>query len=262
MKTFVGRVSRGLGTATLPLAAVVLSPSAHANISFISDAGTLLNPESAFQQTFTLSSASTIEVQTWGFGGGVNAAGQTISPGGFDSLVALFSGLATHAPILSGGGNPVADAQNFWSAYLFALPGCPPAGTIAGVCGDNTLKASLTAGIDTHLITDAIFIPIAVNSGSSTPFDLTDTPSNHYGSSTGNGARTDISSGVFQTCASGADCNTDSGNFAVDIMDQSGATVPPTPEPASLMLGARESSCSDCASASGHSIPRHSQFRI
>jgi hypothetical protein len=64
---------------------------------------------------------------------------------------------------------------------------------------------------------------------------LTDTTSNNYGSSTGNGAYTDLTSGVFQTCVTLTDCNTDTANFAVDILQSS--TV--TPEPGSLgLLGA------------------------
>src|SRR5579864_9448686 len=74
----------------------------------ISCTGTLGTPEEVFLQSFTLAAGATITVQTYGFGGGTNAAGSSISPGGFDSLVALFSGASTSATILSdGGGNPV-----------------------------------------------------------------------------------------------------------------------------------------------------------
>jgi hypothetical protein len=242
MKCIVSQVSHVVAVVALFAAAAALSPPARANVTSISDTGTLSSPESAFQQTFTLSSTSTIEVQTWGFGGGTNANGQLILAGGFDSLVALFSGPATNATILTdGGGNPLADAQNLFNPYSGALFGCPPAGTVTvgtvtGVCGDNTLKATLTAGTYTLLLTDANFIPLAVNPGILSPFDLTDTASSNYGSSTGNGAYTDFSSGVFQTCASASDCNTDNGKFAVDIVDQSGATLSPTPEPGTFVL--------------------------
>jgi hypothetical protein len=241
VKTFVSRISHLLAVTALLFAMIAVSPSAHANVTSISDTGTFTSPESAFQQTFTLSSTSTIEVQTWGFGGGTNAAGQLISAGGFDSLVALFSGTATNATILTdGSGNPFADAQNLFNLYAGALSGCPPAGTVTvgtvtGVCGDNTLQATLTAGTYTLLLTDANFIPLAVNPGSLSAFDLTDTTSGAYGNPP-NGAYNDLSSGVFQTCASTTDCNTDNGNFAVDIVDQSGATLSPTPEPGTFAL--------------------------
>ena len=242
MRNFVYRISSPLAVAGLLFAMFAVSPLARANVTSISDTGTFATPESAFQQTFTLSSTSTIQVQTWGFGGGTNAAGQLISPGGFDSLVALFSGPATNASILTDGSNPFADAQNLFNPYVGALSGCPPAGTltvgtVAGVCGDNTLKATLTAGTYTLLLTDANFVPLAVNPGILSPFDLTDTTSNNYGSSTGNGAYNDLSSGVFQTCASATDCNTDNGKYAVDIVDQTGATLlSPTPEPGTFVL--------------------------
>jgi len=200
---------------------------------YFSYTGTLTTPTDVFAQSFTLPAPSLVTIQTYGFGGGTNAAGTVIAPGGFDPLIALFSGMATSATILTdGGGNPITSADNL---SLFT-PGCPPAGlvtvgTVTGVCGDDTLTASLAAGTYTLLLTDANFVPIPVNPGSSSPFDLTDTTSNNYGSSTGNGAYSDLTGGVFQTCATDVDCNTDNGNFAVDITD---ALV--TPEPTSAML--------------------------
>jgi hypothetical protein len=205
----------------------------------ISCTGAADTPEDVFLESFTLSAGATVTVQTFGFGGGVNAAGTTIPAGGFDSLVALFSGTPTAATILTDGfANPIASADNL-SLYS---PGCPPAGlvtvgTVAGVCGDNTLIATLAAGTYTLLLSDASFVPIPVNPGGSSPFDLTDNSSNNYGSSTGNGAYNDLTGGVFQTCASFTDCNTDTGSFAVDITGLNGG--PPattTPEPGTLAL--------------------------
>jgi hypothetical protein len=177
-------------------------------------------------------------VQTYGFGGATNAAGTAISPGGFDSLVALFSGARTAATILERGGNPLASADNL-SLYS---SGCPPAGAIAvgsvsGVCGDNRLSARLSAGTYTLLLTDANFIALAVNPNVFLgPYDLTDTTSNRYGSSTGTGAYADLTGGAFQTCVTLTDCNTDSGNFAVDILAASGPPPLPVPEPGTLAL--------------------------
>jgi hypothetical protein len=110
MKTFVNGISCPIAIVVVLFAMIAVSPSARADVTYISDTGTFATPESAFTQTFTLSSTSTIEVQTWGFGGGTSAAGP-IPAGGFDSLVALFSGSATNASILTdGSGNPIADA--------------------------------------------------------------------------------------------------------------------------------------------------------
>jgi hypothetical protein len=224
-------------------------PSAHASTvssctttasGAISCTGTLGTPEDVFTEAFTLTGSESITVQTYGFGGGMNAAGATINSGGFDSLVALFSGLPNAATILTDGvGNPIASADNFSPPNTFS-PGCLPAGTVhmgvTDVCGDNTLMASLGAGTYTLLLTDANFVPISVNPVSSSPFNLTDNSSNNYGSSTGTGAYDDLSSGVFQTCnldSSGFTCITPNDPFAVDITG-----FPPvvTPEPGTLLL--------------------------
>jgi hypothetical protein len=202
--------------------------------------GTLGIPEDVFTETFT-PTAGSVTIQTFGFGGGTNAAGQIIAPGGFDSLVALFSGPATAATVLTdGSGNPIASADNL---SLFS-PGCGPTGagtitvgTIPGVCGDNTLVAAVTPG-DTYtlLLTDANFVALAVNPQVPGAFDLTDTTSSNYGSSSvpPTGAYNDLTGGVFQTCASFTDCNTDTGNFAVDI--STGSAVSAVPEPGTFLL--------------------------
>ena len=204
----------------------------------ISCTGALSLPEHVFLETFTLVGSSTITVQTYGFGGGINKAGTLIVPGGFDPLVALFSGTANEATILTdGGGSPIASADT-----LFGLvsTGCPPAGTVMvgtvpGNCGDDKLTLGLAAGTYTLLLSDANFLPLAVDPGILSPFDLTDTTSNNYGSFTGNGAYTDLTGGAFQTCVTLTDCNTDTGNFAVDILAP-GAPPMPVPEPASMAL--------------------------
>jgi hypothetical protein len=203
----------------------------------VSCTGTLDTAEDVFLQTFTLGGASTITVQTYGFGGGTNAAGTAVSAGGFDSLVALFSAPVTNANILMSGGNPLISGDSVGLFY----PGCPPAGkvmvgTISGICGDNLLTAALGPGLYTLLLSDSNFQPLAVNPGLAGPFDLTDTTSMNYGSPTNNGAYFDFSGGAFQTCASSTDCNTDNGNFAVDILATSGPSPVPTPEPAGLAL--------------------------
>src|ERR1700722_2731738 len=54
--------------------------------------GTLANPEDSFITTFTLTSTDNVTVQTWEFGGGTDAAGTKTAAGGFDPLIALFSG--------------------------------------------------------------------------------------------------------------------------------------------------------------------------
>ena len=75
-----------LGGSAQASTATCLSPPA----AGISCAGSLDSPEDVFLQSFTLLSDSTVTIQTFGFGGGTNTAGDMISAGGFDPLVALF----------------------------------------------------------------------------------------------------------------------------------------------------------------------------
>jgi hypothetical protein len=184
----------------------------------ISCTGTFVVPEDVFTDTFTLAGPSTITVQTYGFGGGTNAAGTVISPGGFDSLVAFFSGPANNATLLTySNSNPIASADDL-STFS---PGCPPAGlvNVLGVptCGDNLVTASLGPGTYTLLLTDAFNLPLSVDPGLPGALNLTN--SSDY---------LDLTLGVFQTClVYPVTCTPDNGNFAADIL----ATTPGTPAP-------------------------------
>jgi hypothetical protein len=183
--------------------------------------GTFATPEDVFLETFTLVGNTAVTVQTYGFGGGTNAAGTVTPSGGFDSLVALFSGPPTSASILMSGGLSIASDPA--TTQFFA--GCPPAGTVAIgtelICGDNKLPATLAAGTYTLLLSDADYQPFAFNPGDTSPFDLT-SPSS-YG---------DLTGGVFQTCNDHGVCITPNGNFAVDLLLASS----PVPEPGTLLL--------------------------
>jgi len=192
----------------------------------ISCTGSLDTPEDVFLETFTLSGSSSIVVQTYGFGGGTNAAGTPVPFGGFDSLVALFSGPVATATILTdGGGNPIGSDP----ATTQFSSGCGPAGqvSIAGdppVCGDNTLSVSLLAGSYTLLLSDALYEPFAFNPGPPTSSLLSD-------------GFSDLSPGIFQTCDL-FNCQSDNGTFAVDILASPNGGPPPvpTPEPAGVAL--------------------------
>jgi hypothetical protein len=89
--------------------------------------GSLASPEDFFLEPFTVSGAgpSTITIQTFGFGGGTHAAGNVTSPGGFDSLVALFSD-PSETILTDGSGNSIASVPG--TTQFFS--GCPPAGTV------------------------------------------------------------------------------------------------------------------------------------
>jgi hypothetical protein len=123
------------------LLAVILSFSLmqSASAGFISATGSLADPQFDFAAVeFTLSSAADVDIQSWGFGGGTNAAGNVIAAGGFDTMVWLFSGSGPTATY-TGDFNDDGD--------------CPP-GTLNPTCGDSTLHVSaLAAGVYTLVVT-------------------------------------------------------------------------------------------------------------
>jgi hypothetical protein len=205
-------------------ASAILFMAGDARANSFSFTGNLPTPENTFMVSFSVGAGTNLNIQTWGFGGGTNAAGTAIPAGGFDPLVALYSGSGPGATIVMSGGNPAFSADTF--------PGfggsCPPGSnvTIGGLptCGDATLSLTgLAAGAYTLLLTDALYIPAAVNPG--TPTNL-------------GGGFTDLTGGVFQTCVldnnGNLSCISTSGNFAVDITSSSPATL--IPEPGTLLL--------------------------
>lgn len=205
---------------------LVTSSSASANS--VSLTGSLGSPTSVVDLTLTVSGggSQTIDLQTWGFGGGMNAAGNTIPAGGFDPLLALFSGTGASALLING----TADNQSNFGSFM----GCPPAGTVAfgngdNVCGDVTMSFTLTPGTYTLILSDANNVPNVFSDNGTL----------------GEGF-TDFTGGVFQTCdfaSSGVmSCITPTSNWALDITDNTGGNVGvgtgtvPTPEPSSLLL--------------------------
>ena len=106
---------------------LVLAGSAFADST--SYTGTLANSTDSYSLVFNVGGTSNenVTIQTWGFGGGVNAAGQTIAAGGFDPFVGIFSGTGSAATILTDGlGDPygTSDALSNYAGFI----GCPPAG--------------------------------------------------------------------------------------------------------------------------------------
>jgi hypothetical protein len=179
----------------------------------VSYTGTLASStDSTTQITVTLADPGTLGLQTWGFGGGTNAASAVIPAGGFDPFVGVFAGTGNTAIFIDG----TSDILTNYTA------GCPPAGTVdigGQTCGDVAMSLSLAAGTYTVLLTDGPYIPNAV-------FET--------GGTLGDGF-TDFTGGVFQTCnttVAGTTCITPTANWALDI------TTPDTtaPEPGGLWL--------------------------
>ncbi len=162
--------------------------------------------------TITLASAGNLTLQTYGFGGGTNAASTAIPAGGFDPFVGLFSGTGPTATLIDG------TADNL-SNYTSEPNACGPAGlvtigAITGQCGDVLLQfTGLAAGAYTIVLTDANYV-------------LNDNILGH--------GFTDFTLGAFTTCYDVDNCNTDTANWALDVTSSVSATV--TPEPASFGL--------------------------
>jgi hypothetical protein len=189
----------------------LLTAAASAQTGTLSYTGALATPQSVFSTTFSLSAAAPVAFRTWGFGGGTNAIGQNIPPGGFDPLLTVFSGTeATATLYMDSSGNPLAGADDLLNSDFADVIACPPASTVNmggdNACGDVALSLYLPAGTYTLVVTDAGYLPGAIFAGGllAQPFvDLTG------------------GSAEFQTCdgVSGV-CFTRYGNFAVDIVTQ------------------------------------------
>ncbi len=205
------------------LASLVLSfvPAAlHADS--VSYTGTLASSTDVVEETFTLSSSATIGLQTWGFGGGTNAAGDVISAGGTDPFLAIFSGTGSGATILTDAfSNPYGTSLDLSNYGNPSFVGCGPAGApvIGGStqCGDITMTLpSLAPGTYTVVLSDGQYISNAV-----------------FDNGTLGGAFSDFTGGLFcNVDINGAACPDPLGGaYAFDITGLPGATSP-VPEPA------------------------------
>lgn len=200
----------------LSLFTLLLILPAFAHADSLSYTGSLdpNNPNDVYLATFTLSSATELVVQSWGYGGssgapgGTNAAGTVISSGGFDTYLSLFSGTGPTATFVASNDDG----------------GCGPASpdpASGGYCEDSRLDiADLAAGSYTIALTLPDNYSIAENYGYG---DLGDGFINLQGS------YYDDATGEVRTS-----------NFAFDITADglSGTTPPPSsvPEPSSIAL--------------------------
>jgi hypothetical protein len=162
----------------------------------VSYAGNLASPEDASAAiTVNMAIAGSLDLQTWGFGGGINAASTVILAGGFDPFVGVFAGTGPTALFIDG----TSDVLSNYSSF----EGCPPAGLVdigGAVCGDVYMSLPLAAGTYTVLLTDGLYIPAAV-------FEINGMLGDGF---------FDFTGGAFQTC-NGSDCVTDTANWALDI---------------------------------------------
>jgi hypothetical protein len=120
-----------------------------------------LNPDDAndvLLVSLTLNFAATLSIQTWGYGGtasapgGMNAAGQVVAAGGFDTYLSLFSGIGATATFLASNDDGL----------------CPP-GQAAPACADSTLTLiNLAPGDYTLALTLPFNYSFAENRGTGT----------------------------------------------------------------------------------------------
>src|ERR1700723_3200891 len=101
----------------------------------VSYTGMLANPQDSFATIVSVGGGRLVTLQTYGFGGGVNAAGTAIAAGGVDPFLGVFSGTGDSALFVDGTSDIL---TNF-------TPGCPSAwtvtvGSVAGQCGDVDLQ--------------------------------------------------------------------------------------------------------------------------
>jgi len=138
---------------------------------------------------FSLGATSTLTIQSYGYGGGTNAAGTVIPAGGFDTYVSLFRGTGASATFLASNDDG----------------SCPP-GNASPACHDSTLVMQLS-GVGTYTLALSVFdnFSFAENFGSGTLGD----------GFIGLGDYFDTSSGTVRTS-----------NYAVDI-SASGLTPEP-----------------------------------
>jgi len=191
----------------------------------VSYTGTLASPESTAEFMLTLTQRYLVTMQTYGFGGGTNAANMVISPGGTDPFLGVFRGTGPTAGIRhDGSGNPFGTSLDLTNYGNPNFLGCPPAGAPAihgsPQCGDITMSMVLFPGTYTVLLSDGQYVPEAV-----------------FSHVTLGAGFSDLTVGNFcNILINGIDCPNSTGAYALDI-----TTTPTTlPEPnmlAPLVLG-------------------------
>jgi hypothetical protein len=238
----------------LSVVLLLSAPLSANSIQFLSYTGALSTPQSVFEATFTLTSSDTVTFQTWGFGGGTNAAGAVIPAGGFDPMISLFAGSGPTATIVTDGlGDAVADSDILGNPPFSPVGNCPPAGTVtigtgtgSALCGDDYMQANLTAGLYTLVLSTAENFPNAVNPGAPAYFTIGDGFTDFSDGATGFGTGSSL---PYQTCNFTSDqpdgvCIDPDANYAVDIVSTradltttTSATVPEPGAPSLLGVG-------------------------
>lgn len=129
----------GLVAASL-LAGALAFGAASANTVDYSFTGTFSRDDNVQLFNFVVDATSTVTFRTFGYAGGVNAAGNTIARGGFDPILALFDGTGKYIDHNDDGecGPVAADSGTgmCWDAY-FSAPLTPGRYTVSVMQFDN-----------------------------------------------------------------------------------------------------------------------------
>jgi hypothetical protein len=112
----------------LALLACILSASS-AFAGDFSFQGTFLTDDQVQLFSFSIASDSTVSFQTYGYGGGTNAAGTVIQRGGFDSYLTWFQSDGTQVGSNDDGGCPPASSTRNDGCYDAAFHGTLSAGS-------------------------------------------------------------------------------------------------------------------------------------
>lgn len=85
---------------TLPVCALALLVPAVCRADNFSFNGSFTADNDVQAFTFTVGATSTVTLRTWSYAGGVDAAGMAVPAGGFDPVLALFSGTGSGATLV------------------------------------------------------------------------------------------------------------------------------------------------------------------
>ena len=180
------------------------------NFSFT---GTFIQDDQLEVFLFTAPSSTSVTLETWSYAGGTNAAGATILPGGFDTVLTVFDcgivcdlNSSTFVDNAYGNGTASDPVTGFTGDSQLTLTDLDSSHTYVLVLSefDNTHNDS-TFGAGFAYSGQGNFTTDASHCGGTTPFCET--------------------LGVYRT-----------GQWAVDILDVGGATDTTAPEPGSLLL--------------------------
>ena len=136
--------------ATIIILNSILMSSAQGGI--VSYQGSFADADQIFLLEFSIDTPSSLSIQGFGYGGGVNGSAVNIQAGGFDTIISLFSGSGGSASLIEFNDDGV----------------CPPGSFdgVTGGCLDSTLRRDLVLpGIYTIALSASFNAPVGLTLG-------------------------------------------------------------------------------------------------